>query len=652
MAGVKSGTKRLLIGVMCILPAVVLAVVLVDRGAMSDPLVGYSFDAFQQEPVDGIVRSVAYANHHIYRVFGIGVYVLPILLLFAGTEYIYGKLRQAALARRNLFRLWSLVDVALLGAGWDLIAGRFGLPRGGYVGGLFGDIMAALLTRFGAVAVILFVSYFTLAISRMGRFVALPLPPTTADGWSDLVVAVFGAVRRFAVGVWRKVRPPVEKFDDGEYEDWTLTAPVVAPRPETEGPQVSTPGSESDSPVPIEPPPPQPDPDAIAVVCSRNLEIVVGKAVPPLRLLQPAVRPRAAEAKDSVEVEVRGERIREKLAEFGVAVDVIGYEIGSLFTRYELRPAASVKLSKIRALVDDVALALGSTAVRFEAPIPGRNTVGVEIPNSVPDTVPFSTFLHSSAFRRQKGALGFPLGVDVTDTPYFDDLAAMPHLLVAGATGSGKSVFLNSLLCSLLFRSPATNLRLLLIDVKRTELSPYNGIPHLVCPVLTESEQAGEALGWAVVEMERRYDMVTAAKTRNITEYNHGRTGKDRMPYLCIVIDELADLMMTGDKELEDHIVRLAQKARAVGIHLVLATQRPSVNVVTGRIKANVPARLAFRVSSMTDSRVVLDENGAEKLVGYGDMLFRSPKAQGLIRLHGAFVGMEDVGRLVDYWRE
>jgi DNA segregation ATPase FtsK/SpoIIIE, S-DNA-T family len=350
--------------------------------------------------------------------------------------------------------------------------------------------------------------------------------------------------------------------------------------------------------------------------------------------------------------ETNSQIIVSKLASFGIATQVVGISAGPVVTQYELEPDASVRVSKIEALADDLAMALSARSIRIEAPIPGRSVVGIEIPNRDSNVVGLKSIFEEVEFADSSQGLTFALGRDVAGAARATDLTKMPHLLIAGATGSGKSVMVNALIASLLFRCRPDELRLILIDPKRVELSGYNGLPHLLVPVITEAEKASAALRWTVLEMENRYRLFAEAGARNIAAYNEGRVDpNDRISFIVVIIDELADLMMQDGRSTEEPIVRIAQKARATGIHLVLATQRPSVNVVTGLIKANIPSRIAFSMASQIDSRTVLDAPGAEDLIGRGDMLFQPSDAPKPIRLQGVFVSDQEIEGVVNHWR-
>jgi DNA segregation ATPase FtsK/SpoIIIE, S-DNA-T family len=372
------------------------------------------------------------------------------------------------------------------------------------------------------------------------------------------------------------------------------------------------------------------------------------------------LEPRAAgRVGAGVDHESNKRRIEEKLLSFSIPAKVVAVNSGPVVTQYEVRPEHHVKVSRIEALADDLAMALAARSIRIEAPIPGKDVVGIEIPNSVSEVVGFKPLVDESVMLDSTSPLTFALGRDVSGKAYAVDLAKMPHLLVAGATGSGKSVCVNALITSLLMRARPDEVRLILVDLKRVELAPYNGLPHLLQHVIVEPHEAKAVLNWAVREMEDRYKLLAAHGVRNITGFNarheadaDGTSGDagERMPFIVLIIDELADLIMREGRKVEDPVVKIAQKARAVGIHLVLATQRPSVNVVTGLIKANVPSRIAFAMASNVDSRTVLDAQGAEDLIGRGDMLYQPVDLPRPVRMQGVFVSDREVGAITQHW--
>jgi len=367
-------------------------------------------------------------------------------------------------------------------------------------------------------------------------------------------------------------------------------------------------------------------------------------ALPPLSLLDSDKgRPSAGDVKANANI------IQRTLQDFGIPVEIAEVNIGPSITQYAIKPAQGVKLSRIVALQNDLALALAAHPLRIEAPIPGKSFVGIEIPNRLIALVGLQNLLEEDAYQKG-GPLVFALGKDVSGKPLFADLARMPHLLIAGSTGTGKSVCVHSFLMNLLFKNTPLSLRLILIDPKRVELAHYQDIPHLLAPVITEPKETISALRWAVKEMEERYKTLQRGRKRDVISYN--ASGGDYMPYIVIVIDELADLMAAYGREVEASIVRLAQMARAVGIHLVLSTQRPSVEVITGLIKANITSRIAFQVASQIDSRTILDAAGAEKLLGNGDMLFLAGDVGKPRRVQGTFVAEAEVKRVTEYVRD
>ena len=386
--------------------------------------------------------------------------------------------------------------------------------------------------------------------------------------------------------------------------------------------------------------------------------------LPSLDLLRdPPERKNIKIQRDSLEMSAR--RLEKKLSDFGVEGEVVEILPGPVITMYEYKPAPGVKISKVANLSDDLALTLRAQTIRIVAPIPGKAAIGIEIPNNQREGVYLKEILSSAAYKNSKHKLPIALGKDITGAAVVTDLTKMPHLLVAGATGTGKSVSINTMIESLLFKVSPEMVRLLMVDPKRIELSMYHDIPHLIHPVVTQAKDATKALRWAVDEMERRYMLLSDRGVRNIETYNRKivkdtktvpadtSRGIDKtLPYIIVIIDELADLMMVSSKQVEEAITRLAQMARAAGIHLIIATQRPSVNVLTGIIKANFPTRLSFQVSSKVDSRTILDTNGAEHLLGDGDMLFMPPGVSRIMRIHGAYVSEEEVKNVTDFLRK
>jgi S-DNA-T family DNA segregation ATPase FtsK/SpoIIIE len=434
---------------------------------------------------------------------------------------------------------------------------------------------------------------------------------------------------------------------------------------------------EARGPIIIQAPPPEaPVPPKVERRIERERQAplfpaaVAGGMLPPLHLLEPA--PAATESVGAEALEFTSRLIERKLANFGVQVKVLAAYPGPVITRYEIEPAVGVKGSQIVNLAKDVARSLSMISIRVVETVPGKSCMALELPNPKRQTVRLSEIISSHAYNAMSSPLAMTLGKDIGGQPVVVDLGKMPHLLVAGTTGSGKSVGINAMILSLLYKSEPDKVRLLLVDPKMLELSIYEGIPHLLSPVVTDMKQAANALNWCVGEMERRYKLMSTMGVRNVANFNHRVRDAEKagsplpnplsltpespeplvpMPYIVVVIDELADLMMIAGKKVEQLIARLAQKARAAGIHLILATQRPSVDVITGLIKANIPTRISFQVSSKIDSRTVLDQMGAEALLGQGDMLYLAPGTGYPTRVHGAFVADEEVHHVVDYLR-
>ncbi len=375
--------------------------------------------------------------------------------------------------------------------------------------------------------------------------------------------------------------------------------------------------------------------------------------LPPISLLD--TPPATAERSMTQDLQNSSKVLEETLGDFGLEVRVVKVEQGPVITRYELEPAPGLKISKISGLSDNISLAMKAQSVRIVAPIPGKGTVGVEVPNSKSTMVYLREVLESKEYQAASDdKLTMALGKDISGHPVLADLSDMPHLLIAGATGSGKTVCVNSIIASMLFNASPDELKFLMVDPKMVELSIYNKIPHLLAPVVTDAKKVSAALGWIVEEMENRYKLFADTGSRNIAIYNKKMVQKkaDKIPYIVVIIDELADLMVVAQQEIENAITRLAQLSRAVGIHIILATQRPSVDVITGVIKANFPARMSFKVASKVDSRTVLDINGADKLLGKGDMLFIEPGASKPVRAQGSLVSDEEIERIVNYVKD
>ena len=600
--------------------------------------------------------------------FGAGRWMLPPALIAFGVWYERSGEKSARDALRALLAIAALP--ALLAIVEILLPGR-----GGIIGGIAGGGVASLLTPIGGLA----------AWSALLIAICLILAESTVR---RIFTTIFGGAKAGALASAEVIARGVEELAERreqaqrDRDAARATAAVIA---ENSGEAIDQRAHEHDAdeasddahlanaptrsnaprPVPA-PMPPLSSTFAPAKAAgttvrdglsARSEEGVARSAhggareysLPGPELLTTHAPVRAGAGMDH---ETNSQIIVSKLASFGIATQVVGISAGPVVTQYELEPDASVRVSKIEALADDLAMALSARSIRIEAPIPGRSVVGIEIPNRDSNVVGLKSIFEEVEFADSSQGLTFALGRDVAGAARATDLTKMPHLLIAGATGSGKSVMVNALIASLLFRCRPDELRLILIDPKRVELSGYNGLPHLLVPVITEAEKASAALRWTVLEMENRYRLFAEAGARNIAAYNEARVDpNDRIPFIVVIIDELADLMMQDGRSTEEPIVRIAQKARATGIHLVLATQRPSVNVVTGLIKANIPSRIAFSMASQIDSRTVLDAPGAEDLIGRGDMLFQPSDAPKPIRLQGVFVSDQEIEGVVNHWR-
>ena len=380
-----------------------------------------------------------------------------------------------------------------------------------------------------------------------------------------------------------------------------------------------------------------------------KIEKPKGFELPSLKFL--ADPPKRQNTVDEEEIDQKISNLLDKLRKFKIDGDVVRTYTGPIVTTFEFRPAPHIKVSKILTLQDDLAMALRAQTIRIQAPIPGKDVVGIEVPNQTSETIYLKEILESEIFKNASSPLTMALGKDIVGAPFITDLKKLPHLLIAGTTGSGKSVGINAMLLSLLYRNSPQTLRLMMIDPKMLEFSIYNDIPHLLTPVITQAKQAITALSNMVAEMERRYTIMSHARVKNIESYNEKmkEEGGEQFPYIVVIIDELADLMMTSGKDVELYIGRLAQMARASGIHLIVATQRPSVDVVTGLIKANLPSRISYRVGQRIDSKVILDQMGAESLLGRGDMLFTPPGSPGVIRLHAPFASEKEIENIVEF---
>ena len=540
---------------------------------------------------------------------------------------------------------------------------------GGYLGAVVGVPLTAGIGTAGAAIVLLAVLAFGcllasgLSIQRVGELIAA--------GFTKLREAFQTAFPEPTETEDAKSHEPVvaPQPDPASSRRATLDAAPVDDEPEPDGPEIEPIGAAA--PAADLPPGPVPDPTEVAAVEKSEGQMAIDLAayghgdwtLPGRELLKRST----SKQMDQRVVEQGGEVLEATMRDFGVDARLIGMTVGPTVTRYELELAAGVKVNRVTGLSHDIAYAMASPDVRILAPIPGRSAIGVEVPNKQRQLVTLGDILVSGEAKEATHPLDVGLGRDISGAPFMLNLAMMPHLLIAGQTGAGKSSCINSLITSILMRCTPEQVRLILVDPKRVELGQYNGLPHLLTEVVTSPKRAANALDWAVREMDMRYDLLADVGVRDIAGYNsmydrgdlpttenpdpHGGTTYERLPYIVVVVDELNDLMMVAARDVEASICRIAQMARAVGIHLVIATQRPSVDVITGVIKANVPSRLAFSVSTLADSRVILDQPGAEKLIGHGDMLLMSASTSRAQRIQGSWVDEECVRKVVAHWR-
>ena len=626
--------------------------------------------------------------------FQTGRWLLPFLLLAAGWYVAAGPGKRPGSGWGTTLTGLALTYVALLGASEVLDITLFGTERGGgRIGRFLEGVLEPMLTTPGAFILLTAVAVvgLMLAFNLQLRDVLRPVSGTAR--WVGGAAAASlrrGPAAPAVVGVGRsgRVPAPAQPEKPGSRGKLPVAAPggaggAIPPPAELasildESPPPGGSGPISRTVWSGETRSPQGGVGGAGIAGSGSVPAAIGASaaslagVPALAVADPddddvnglgsidwtlptmnllEVRPLRS-AGPTIDHSANIRRIEEKLQHFSIPARVVATNMGPVVTQYEVRPEKHVKLSRIEALADDLAMALAARSIRIEAPIPGKDVVGIEIPNSVSEVVGFRPFLEEKRMHETPSPLMFALGRDVSGEAMIVDLAKMPHLLIAGATGSGKSVCVNALITSLLMRARPDEVRLVLVDLKRVELAPYDKLPHLLQHVIVEPNEAKAVLNWAVHEMEDRYKLLAGNTVRNIESYNalpeERRGGK--LPYLVLIIDELADLIMREGRKVEDPIVKIAQKARAVGIHLVLATQRPSVNVVTGLIKANVPSRIAFAMASMVDSRTVLDSPGAEDLIGRGDMLYQPVDLPRPARLQGVFVSDDEVTAVTKHW--
>jgi S-DNA-T family DNA segregation ATPase FtsK/SpoIIIE len=588
--------------------------------------------------------------------FGLAAVLVAVPAFGWGVHLVHAISRETAWRATSL-ALGLLILVPI--AHWLLATGEDTVESVGWWGGIAGAVLVTVFGRFGTALVLIGLAV-VLMVGTLG--ISTPAALRSAGSWAQQGVR---GVARGSVWLWRTAtdafRGSADPLASTPWEDADLGSDDADAGADELLPEEDVARAEAEPVAPSGP----------ALFDPGDLSET---ELTPIYLLDEPVRRSAGLEKQ--ELKSLGDILVDKLATFRIDGRIGGWTTGPVVTQFEVVPAAGVKVGQIAARADDLALALRAPSVRIVAPIPGKGAVGVEVPNPEPEIVSLRDVLESAAFRRSRATLPLALGRDLSGRPRCADLTRMPHLLIAGATGTGKSVCINSVITSLVFRYSPSELRMLMIDPKMVELSVYNDLPHLRHPVVTDNEDAASVFKWAVYEMRRRFGLLSANACRNVGEFNRRvREGREmvaarprlspageeldvrlyeegQLPYVVLLIDELADLIMTVQAEVETPLAMLAQKARAVGIHLVVATQRPSVNVITGLIKANFPSRIAFRVASKTDSRTILDQNGAESLLGNGDMLFLPPGEADPVRIQGAFVSSDETERLLDWYRE
>ena len=580
----------------------------------------------------------AYLAGVLFFLFGWSAYIVPAIVLFFGASLFRQKKPYLSIPRLIgmfvlLFSASSLVGM------FDAGSEALGFTRGGFLGYLLSRFVR---TYFGALGgYIIFGTLLTLSFALVTETLISTFALSLADRCKVFLKQAFSLKARFpSAASAQKKQPLMPKKELPEPLPFKAAVPEK-PRiniPQPQSTQVS--GIKPKIEIKQKPREALPRQDA-----RPPLEIKTGEyQLPALEILQSPPPLEARQIKEDLEENARV--LEETLEDFAISAKVTDIERGPVITRYELEPAPGVKLNRIVALSDDIALAMKAQSVRIIAPIPGKGRVGVEVPNSQSSVVYLKEVLASKQFQEARSPLTLALGKDISGQAVTADLDEMPHLLIAGTTGSGKTVCVNSLILSLLFRVSPADLKFVMVDPKMVELMPFNGLPHLLCPVVTDAKKASHALNWVVNEMEERYRLLAKVAARNIESYNEKQ---EKLPYIVVIIDEFADLMTVARDQIENAVTRLAQLSRAVGIHLILATQRPSVDVITGVIKANLPARISFKVASKVDSRTVLDMNGADKLLGKGDMLFLRPGESKLIRIQGALVSDAEINRVVDF---
>jgi len=620
-------------GVICLAVAIFLLLSLASYHPLDPSLTHFVAENIKTHNLIGYVGS--YTADALIRLLGLGVFLLPLIILIVSIKYFLDSsfhLRTVSFTGfAGLFISCSGLCTLMLA---DIHLYGINLKVGGLLGAVSAEFLNEYFNRTGTYIILLLVFILSLMVISTLSVVSL------ARGFKEMATALWA-------GIWRLTSQHAGAKRKEEYEK-KQKVPVI-----------------DEAPAAV-------DKTKRKKIEQSHFDFIQQNGqfkLPPLTILDHIERKDTRIKRESL---IMNSRILEKkLADFGVEAKVVEVKPGPVITMYELEPAPGVKINKITNLSDDLALALRAPSIRIIAPIPGKAVIGIEIPNHEREPVHLKDVLDNEAFLESSSKMPIALGEDIVGIPVVTDLSRMPHLLIAGTTGSGKSVSLNAMICSILFKAPPDDVKFLMIDPKRLELSAYEGIPHLLHPVVVDPKKASQVLKWAVEEMERRYKVIVEFGVKNIEAFNKiiekapGATKEQavssgdaspadreipaKLPYIIIIIDELADLMMVAQRNVEESLARLAQMARAAGIHLILATQRPSVDVITGVIKANFPTRISFQVSSKVDSRTILDQLGAENLLGSGDMLFMPPGTSKLTRIHGPYVSDKEIEKIVEY---
>ncbi len=634
----------------------------------ADPVWVFINNGTDNSPANYIGPLGAFLSYLSFQSFGFAAYLIPGLLSVLGWQYFW-CLQVDAIYTKYVGTITLLIALAsFLSIAFDFDAGEIVISvdsAGGLVGSWLAANLANILNRLGSIIFILTLCFLSIILSTQAS-----IGRSAASGWGTLI-RLISILSNYARQTYEKYRQRLRKANQLEKRPESKPLPRISIEPTPRLEQESE-AEDEESVDPSQAPslngrpsikkPKQPassEPLPLSEASSRApAERRNGAYVlPTLSLLDSA---RIVRKVDDRELMEGARLLADKCKEFNVEGSVDQIHPGPVVTTYEFKPEAGVKYSKVTGLTEDLCLAMQANSVLIDR-IPGKSTVGIQIPNQTREQISLRELLESDTYKRSTSKLTMALGKTIHGEPFVTDLATMPHLLIAGATGAGKSVSVNAMITSILYRATPKEVRFIMIDPKRLELGMYQDVPHLLTPVVVDPKLASNALRWAVREMEERYKLLAANGVRNIDQYNRNANNlaeeskeeaPETLPYIVVIIDELADLMMVASNEVEESIARLAQMARAGGIHLILATQRPSVDVITGLIKANLPARISFQVSSKIDSRTILDGNGAEQLLGMGDMLFMPPTSSRVIRLHGPYISEQESSRLASFLRK